>query len=100
LLRSCQLNYIGREEMARHKSEENSPKDNILLSVVVAPKANENAILQVGQEQDLDTIDSGSRTFMKFSTISRRFMTTIKWSDQWLLVELVGRGHKHTHPAR
>jgi hypothetical protein len=92
LLRSCQLNYIGREEVARHKSEENRPKDNILLSVIVAPKANEDAILQVAQELNLENIDSGSRTFMKFSTISRKFMTTTKWSGQWLLVKPVGRG--------
>lgn len=70
----CQFNDIGNKQMARRKGEEDQAEDYILFSIVMALDANKNAVLE---RQFESNGRSWQRTFIKFSTIKRRFIATV-----------------------
>lgn len=67
--------------MARNEGKKDGTENKVLFPVVVASDADENTVLGACKHQHrLQEARTSNRTFMKFSIIRRKFITTVNQS--------------------
>ena len=85
LVSSGKFDDVGNEEMARNEEVENRTKNYVLSAIIMAAYTYENSILEILSGHNNQGIQVTSLTFMKFSTTSRRFITTVRALGQPIL---------------